>query len=144
MERFRTTPRTSCSVKMDGDLQRDRRQSWWKIWSPVLSARWSSSVLVMIPQLSFRMTSWDPQIPWRSAAWCVFVVFCRTTEKRSIKEFNKKSRCQKCMFTCCCCFCVHVFLCCGMFNECMVTCYLALVHCLGSLWGWCTDRFRGR
>ena len=37
--------------------------------------------------------------------------------ERSIKEFNKKSRCLKCMLTCCCCFCVHLFVCCGMFNE---------------------------
>ena len=57
MERFLTTMRTSCSEKMGGDLQRDRRQSWWKIWSPMLSTQWSSSVLVAIPQLSFRMTS---------------------------------------------------------------------------------------
>ena len=57
MERFLTTMRTSCNEKMGGDLQRDRRQPWWKIWSPMLSAQWSSSVLVAIPQLSFLMTS---------------------------------------------------------------------------------------
>ena len=57
MERFLTTMRTSCNEKMGGNLQRDRRQSWWKIWSPMLSAQWSSSALVAIPQLSFLMTS---------------------------------------------------------------------------------------
>ena len=57
MERFLTTVRTSCNEKMGGDLQRGRRQSWWKIWSSMLSAQWSSFVLVAILQLSFRMTS---------------------------------------------------------------------------------------
>ena len=61
--------------------------------------------------------------------------------RRSFWEaFNKMSRCEKCMFACCCC----LFVCCAMFKECMVTCYLHLVRCLGFLWGWCTDRFRGR
>ena len=49
--------KTSWDEKMGGDLQRDKSQSWWKIWSPMLSAQWSSSVLVAIPQLSFLMTS---------------------------------------------------------------------------------------
>lgn len=62
MEKFLTTMKTSWNEKMSGGLQRDRRLSWWKIWGPMLSAQWSSSVLMAIPQLSFRMTSahsWD-------------------------------------------------------------------------------------
>ena len=96
------------------------------------------------PAVKFSYDKLGPQDPLREC--CVVCVrgVLEDYSERSIKEFNKKSRCQKCMFTCCCCFCVHLFLCCGMFNECMVTCYLALARCRGSLWGWCTDRFRGR
>ena len=56
------------------------------------------------------------------------------------RQFNEMSRCQKCKLTCFCC----LVACVGMFKECIVTPYLHLVGCLGSLWGWCTDRFRGR
>ena len=96
------------------------------------------------PAVKFSYDKLGPSDPLREC--CVECVrgILEDYRERSIKEFNKKSRCHKCMLTCCCCFCVHLFLCCAMFNECMVTCYLALVRCLGSLWGWCTDRFRGR
>jgi len=70
---------------------------------------------------SLRRCSWED---WREAIF---------------RQFNEMSRCQKCKLTCCCC----LFLCCAMFKACIVTPYLHLVHCLGSLWGWCTDRFRG-
>ena len=58
----------------------------------------------------------------------------------SIRRYNAMSRCQIFMFICH--FCFWFF--CRMFKECMVTSYLGLARCLGCLWGWCTDRFRGR
>ena len=64
-----------------------------------------------------------------------FLEHCRA----SIRRYNAMSRCQRFMFICHCC----LWFCCRMFKECMVTSYLGLVRCLGSLRGWCTDRFRG-
>ena len=145
MERFRTTLRTSYSVKVGGDLQRDRCRSWWKIRRKPYAVRTVKFFRTGDdPIVKFSYDKLGPQDPLREC--CVVCVrgVLEDYSERSIKEFNKKSRCQKCMLSCCCCFCVHLFLCCCMFNECMVTCYLALVRCLGSLWGWCTDRFRGR
>ena len=40
------------------------------------------------------------------------------------------------------CHCSLIFCWC-MFKECMIPCFLYLVRCLGFLWGWCSDRFRG-
>ena len=57
-----------------------------------------------------------------------------------VRRYNDMTRCRKCLCVCHCC----LILCCGMFKDCMVTCFLYMARCLGSLWGWCSDRFRGR
>ena len=56
-----------------------------------------------------------------------------------ITRYNEMSACRKCLFMCHCC----LIFCCCMFKECLITCFLYLVRCLGFLWGWCSDRFRG-
>ena len=77
----------------------------------------------------------------RFLVYCI-VAICRFLEdcRAAIRRYSAMSRCQRFMFICHCC----LWFCCRMFKECMVTSYLGLVRCLGSLWGWCTDRFRGR
>ena len=56
-----------------------------------------------------------------------------------ITRYNDMSRCRNCLSMCHCC----LIFCWCMFKECMITCFLYLVRCLGFLWGWCSDRFRG-
>ena len=94
----------------------------------------------MIPQLSFRFSY--AQIPWRSAAWCVFVVFWRTTEKDPLKSSIKSPGARNV-----CSPVAAAFACTSSFAVACLTKHghvSALVRCLGSLWGWCTDRFGGR
>ena len=66
-----------------------------------------------------------------------------------IKRYNDMCRCRNCLSMChCCrnclsmCHCCLIFCWC-MFKECMISCFLHLVRCLGFLWGWCSDWFRG-
>ena len=63
----------------------------------------------------------------------------RTLPRPAIRGYNCKSRCRNCLSMCHCC----LIFCWCMFKECMITCFLYLVRCLGFLWGWCSDRFRG-
>ena len=63
----------------------------------------------------------------------------RTLPRPAIRGYNCKSRCRNCLSMCHCC----LIFCWCMFKECMIICFLYLVRCLGFLWGWCSDRFRG-
>ena len=56
-----------------------------------------------------------------------------------IRLGNVVSRCRNALFMCHRC----LIFCWCMFKECMITCFLYLVRCLGFLWGWCSDWFRG-
>jgi len=67
------------------------------------------------------------------------IIFLLRRFLEAIRRYNAMSRCQIFMYICHCC----LWFCCRMF-KCMFTSYLGLVRYLGSLWGWCTDRFRGR
>ena len=58
----------------------------------------------------------------------------------AIRRYSDMSRSRKCLFMCHCC----LILCWGMFEECMIICFLYLARCLGFLWGWCSDRFMDR
>ena len=63
----------------------------------------------------------------------------RTLPRPAIRGYNGMSRSRKCLFMCHSC----LIFCWGMFKECMIICFLYLVRCLGFLWGWCSDWFRG-
>ena len=67
------------------------------------------------------------------------VKFSYDNRTPAVTGYNGMSRSRKCLFMCHSC----LIFCWVMFKECMIICFLYLVRCLGFLWGWCRDWFRG-